>query len=114
MLRQLSGREHRVVTGLCVRVICDKESRLFLATEQTQVTFGDLTAAKIDWYVATGEPLDKAGAYGIQGYGSALVKSIRGCYYNVVGLPVFRLLELFDQARQAFPLLQDSLQFLPW
>ncbi len=84
MLRALSGRTHTVYTGVCL--ICDEKKETFY--EQTQVTFYPLTDAEIDAYVATGEPMDKAGAYGIQGRGCTLVQSICGDYFNVVGLPV--------------------------
>jgi septum formation protein len=84
MLSILSGREHRVITGICLRhekgVICD--------SAETRVRFVPLTAAEIEEYVATGEPLDKAGGYAIQGLASKLIDRIDGCYFNVVGLPV--------------------------
>ena len=114
MLGQLSGREHAVMTGICVEVRFNGTIRRFLATEMTTVTFAALTEEKIAWYIATGEPFDKAGAYGIQGYGSALVKSINGCYYNVMGLPIYRLLDLFEQVERAFPSIHDQIRLLPW
>ncbi len=91
MLRALSGNTHRVCTG--VAVAFRGETRAFC--QQTEVTFYDLSDGLIDWYVSTGEPMDKAGAYGIQGKGAVLVRTITGDYANVVGLPVaplFRLL----------------------
>ena len=87
MLAALSGREHAVYTGLTVL----QGDRVVTGHERTAVTFRSLTGAEIDRYVATGEPMDKAGAYGIQGLGALLVSGIRGDYCNVVGLPVFRL-----------------------
>ncbi|NCC76794.1 MAG: septum formation protein Maf, partial [Clostridia bacterium] len=108
MLQNLSGREHTVLTGLCIRVEGNGAAQQFSAAEQTQVNFAELAPAQIDWYIQTGEPFDKAGAYGIQGYGSVLVKSIQGCYYNVVGLPIHRLLVLLDQARTALPFVSES------
>ncbi len=90
MLRRLSGRTHRVCTG--VAVAFRGEIRSF--TEETEVTFYPLSEELIGWYVATGEPMDKAGAYGIQGRGALLVQGIRGDYANVVGLPVSRLFRL--------------------
>ena len=84
MLRMLSGKTHVVYTGVCL-LYGKKEETFF---EQTQVTFFPLTEQEIDAYVATGEPMDKAGAYGIQGRGCTLVQSICGDYFNVVGLPV--------------------------
>jgi septum formation protein len=92
MLKMLSSREHFVYTGLSV-VRKDISKRLMRLTgyERTLVRFGPLTDEIIDAYVETGEPLDKAGAYGIQERGSVLVQSIDGDYFNVVGLPIYRL-----------------------
>ena len=87
MLRTLSGRTHTVFTGVCVKTA--SQERVF--AERTEVTFYPLTEAEIKAYVATGEPMDKAGAYGIQGKGSLLVKKIDGDFYNVMGLPVAAL-----------------------
>jgi septum formation protein len=84
MLRMLSGKTHTVYTGVCF-VSADKTESFY---EQTQVTFYPLTEQEIEAYVATGEPMDKAGAYGIQGRGCTLVQRICGDYFNVVGLPV--------------------------
>ena len=87
MLRRLSGREHSVYTG--VTVISGEECVSF--AERTAVEFFPLTEQEIAAYVATGEPMDKAGAYGIQGRGALLVRRIDGDYYNVMGLPVGEL-----------------------
>ncbi len=87
MLRRLSGREHEVYTG--VTVIYRGEMRC--SVERTLVRFRAMTAAEIDAYVATGEPMDKAGAYGIQGVAGLFVEGITGDYFNVMGLPVCRL-----------------------
>lgn len=114
MLESLSGRPHAVLTGLCVEVQAEGRRERFLAVENTAVEFAELSAEKIAWYVKTGEPLDKAGAYGIQGYGSALIKGIQGCYYNVMGLPIHRLLDLFEQVSKAFPSFASDLKLLPW
>ena len=86
MLRQLSGRVHRVVTGVCLV----RAPRLVVALrhETTRVRFAKLSAAEIRAYVESGEPLGKAGAYAIQGRASNFVRGIEGCYFNVVGLPV--------------------------
>ena len=84
MLRMLSGRVHKVVTGCCII----KGDRVRVFSQTTKVEFYQLTDDEIDSYVATGEPSDKAGAYGIQGKGMLLVKGIEGDYYNVMGLPV--------------------------
>lgn len=87
MLASLSGRTHTVYTG--VTLCCGGE--VLCQHEATHVRFRPLTAEEISAYVATGEPMDKAGAYGIQGYGALLVEGIEGDYSNVVGLPVCRL-----------------------
>ena len=86
MLHLLSGRTHQVYTGLTLIDAARKTSVSHV--EITEVSFRELTSEEIDAYVATGEPLDKAGAYGIQGKGALLVRGIRGCYFNVVGLPL--------------------------
>lgn len=87
MLSALSGREHRVYTGVTVL----GGGRAATEHEETAVCFRELAPVEIWGYIATGEPMDKAGAYGIQGVGALLVRGIRGDYCNVVGLPVFRL-----------------------
>lgn len=102
MLRRLAGRGHRVFTGVAVR---GPGGGAASAVESTGVRFRGLSDPEIDAYVATGEPLDKAGAYGIQGYGATFVEGIDGCYFNVMGLPVVRLLEVLAETgwRYAFP-----------
>ena len=90
MLAALSGRLHMVYTGVTV----SRGSKTVTAHEMTSVRFRTLTQADIIRYIATGEPMDKAGAYGIQGYGSVLVESISGDFYNVMGLPVCRLAKM--------------------
>ncbi len=87
MLRKLSGRQHQVYTG--VALVQDEREECFVST--TGVTFYELEEELIQWYVATGEPADKAGAYGIQGSGSILVKGLEGDYFTVMGLPVGEL-----------------------
>lgn len=87
MLSALSGREHHVYTGVTVV----RGDRALTEHEETAVAFRDVGPEEIRAYVATGEPMDKAGAYGIQERGALLVQSIRGDYCNVMGLPVFRL-----------------------
>ncbi len=96
MLSALSGRTHTVFGGVCLA----RESPCFRCefVEATEVTFRNLTADEIRSYVATGEPMDKAGAYGIQGFGSALVRRIEGCYFNVMGLSVSRVVEALKAA----------------
>lgn len=90
MLGMLSGREHLVVSGLCVA----EGGEMRTTSASTRVRFRDLSAATLDWYVATGEWEERAGGYAIQGRGAALVAEIAGDYLNVVGLPVAALLEL--------------------
>jgi len=86
LLRQLSGRWHAVLTGVA---LYDIETRHEVADyEKTLVKFAQLTDSEIEWYVRTGEPMDKAGAYGIQGLGGLFVDEIAGNSYNVVGLPI--------------------------
>ncbi len=87
MLRRLSGRVHQVYTGVCLR----RGEKSVCFHECTLVRFKELSDELIAAYVATGEPMDKAGAYGIQGRGCVLVEGIQGDYFNVVGLPVSRL-----------------------
>jgi len=84
MLGLLSGREHEVITGICLRT----ETRTIIDTATTRVRFVKLTKKEIEAYVATGEPTDKAGGYAIQGLASKFIDRIEGCYFNVVGLPV--------------------------
>ncbi len=85
MLRILSDRTHTVTTGVCLISPDGKED---VRDETTQVTFGPMTDAEIRGYAASGEPLDRAGGYAIQGIASRYVRRIEGCYFNVVGLPV--------------------------
>ena len=95
MLERLSGREHTVITGICLRHSRGVE----VDSVATRVRFASLSAAEIDAYVATGEPLDKAGAYAIQGLASKFVERIEGCYFNVIGLPlsqVYRYLKSLE------------------
>lgn len=93
MLSALSGLRHQVYTG--VTVLWDGQKR----TEHvvTDVTFRDLTEEEIENYIHTGEPMDKAGAYGIQGFGALLIERIEGDYYNVMGLPVCQLGRMLEQ-----------------
>ena len=93
MLRRLSGRSHTVCTGIAVA----QGSRTESAVEQVGVTFRALTDEEIADYVATGEPMDKAGAYGIQGWGATIVERVDGDYFSVMGLGLRRLVELFTR-----------------
>jgi len=93
MLRALSGRDHQVMTGITVL----RDEKTITHTEITDVHFRPLTEEEILRYVETGEPMDKAGAYGIQGFAAPFVEGIRGDYYNVMGLPVCRLEQMLRQ-----------------
>ena len=97
MLRLLSGRKHEVITGVCVANSGFQRTE----AEVTQVWFVPLSEEEIAFYVGMGEPMDKAGAYAIQGIASRWVKQIVGCYFNVVGLPVLRIYRLLQAAEAA-------------
>jgi len=93
MVCRLQGEDHVVFTGVALA----REGRVESAVETTRVWFRSLDPLECEEYVATGEPMDKAGAYGIQGFGAAIVERIEGDYFNVMGLPIQRLLELFQR-----------------
>lgn len=95
MLTALSGREHSVLTG--ISVIRRSDAKGVSVYEETKVKFLELSDEQIRAYVKSGEPMDKAGAYGIQGKGSLLIEKIDGDYFNVVGLPVCRLARLLAE-----------------
>lgn len=97
MLHRLSGQRHRVHTGFAI--VCRERSRRFSAVATTEVAFKTLSPAEIEWYLKTGEPFDKAGAYAIQGIGTFLVRRIDGSYTNVVGLPVCEVIEVLIAER---------------
>jgi septum formation protein len=95
MLERLAGREHTVITGICLR----HPGGVEVDSSATRVRFAPLTDAEIDAYVSTGEPMDKAGAYAIQGLASKFVERVEGCYFNVIGLPlsqVYRYLKTLE------------------
>jgi septum formation protein len=92
MLRLLSGKEHRVLTGISVHH--SKKGKGDHEAVETAVRVKALSPVEMNWYVQTGEPFDKAGGYGIQGIGSFMIKSIHGSYTNVVGLPLYELLQM--------------------
>lgn len=93
MLNKLSGKTHQVITGIA---IINQDNSL-IDHQATEVTFKHLTQEEIREYITTGEPLDKAGAYGIQGKGALFVKEIKGCFYNVVGLSLFKLAKMLKE-----------------
>jgi septum formation protein len=97
MLRRLSGHSHQVVTGLAL-VPLHAGAKPMLLAESTRVFFRRLTEDEIKAYVRSGEPMDKAGAYGIQGRAGAFVRRIEGCYFNVMGLPLARTAQMLSQA----------------
>jgi septum formation protein len=94
MLLLLSGRTHTVLTGVAITT----QSRTLSHIESTIVTFDDIPEADLALYCATAEPLDKAGAYGIQGYAARWVPRVEGCYFNVMGLPIARTVRLIEAA----------------
>lgn len=95
MLRALSGRTHRVYTGICVLRV--RDAYTVCKSVCTEVEFRELSERRISRYIDSGEPMDKAGAYGIQGLGAMLVKGINGDYFNVVGLPVGTLADILEK-----------------
>ena len=98
MLRQLSGRSHVVITAVAARW----RGRLLSAVEEVGVTFRTLSDEDIRAYIATGEPMDKAGAYGIQGFGATIVERVDGDYFAVMGLPLNRLTRLLESLGLAY------------
>jgi septum formation protein len=98
MLERLSGRTHTVVTGMA----CAFAGNVASTIETVSVTFRPLSAREIADYVATGEPMDKAGAYGIQGFGATIVRRIDGDYFAVMGLSLVRLVELLQRVGVAY------------
>jgi septum formation protein len=98
MLRKLQGRTHQVVTS--VALVADEA--IHQATDVTNVVFRRMEESFLEAYVATGEPMDKAGAYGIQGYGAALIERIDGDFFSVMGLPLRLVLDLLEQAGRPY------------
>lgn len=103
MLRSLAGSDHEVLTGVCVRRSEPSPPAEESLVVSTTVRFAPMTDAEIDWYVATGEPLDKAGAYAIQGAGGAFVLGVTGSVSNVVGLPLAETARLLRRAGLSIP-----------
>ena len=101
MLRKLSGKRHRVISAFCL--MKGDEGKSVIESVETEVLFKRLSDYEIRGYVATGEPMDKAGAYGIQGIGSFLVKEIKGSYTNVVGLPLAEVIDALTELGVARP-----------
>lgn len=97
MLKDLSGVNNEVITGISIIRLKDGKITQSSDYESTFVQFKNLSDYEIDRYIKTGEPMDKAGAYGIQGVASIFVEKINGCYFNVVGLPLMKLSKLFEK-----------------
>jgi septum formation protein len=93
MLTLLSGKWHEVLTGVFMLRI-GENTRSAADCESTRVRFGEMSGAEIEWYVATGEPMDKAGAYAVQGRAALFIEEIQGDYFNIVGLPIRLVYEL--------------------
>jgi septum formation protein len=93
MLRLLSGKWHQVLTGVALMRVGNQFESL-IDHETTRVRFGEMSAEEIDWYVSTGEPRDKAGAYAIQGRAALFIEEVEGDYFNIVGLPIRLVYEL--------------------
>jgi septum formation protein len=96
MLKLLSGKWHEVLTGVAL-LRADENTQRFVDHETTRVRFARMSDEEIDWYVATGEPRGKAGAYGIQGHAALFVEEIAGDYFNIVGLPIRLVYELWQR-----------------
>lgn len=106
MLRELQGEEHTVFTG--VAVVAVPEGKAVAAHAATRVYFAPLSEAEIGAYVATGEPLDKAGGYAAQGRGALFIRRLEGCYFNVVGLPLHLVWEMLKGCGINLLLREDS------
>ena len=92
-LKRLSGRWHTVITGFSLRF---PDGKLVSSYEESKVKFKRLSLSEIEWYISTGEPLDKAGAYGIQGIGALFIEEIEGDFSNIMGLPISRIYDIIS------------------
>ena len=108
-LDKLSGKRHEVITAITLK---KSNGKVFCGVETTGVYFRAMTKKEIEWYIASGEPFGKAGAYAIQGFGGLFIYRIEGCYFNVVGLPVFRLTQLFHEAGYDYMDFMDTVKAL--
>ena len=99
MLKLLSGKWHEVLTGVAL-IQLGEAAPVLVDHEATRVRFAEMSAEEIDWYVSTGEPRGKAGAYGIQGHAALFVEEIAGDYFNIVGLPVRLVYEMWLKSKQ--------------
>lgn len=102
MLMQLSGKIHSVITGVTIGIVESDQAQFHTISVESKVEFSILSEHECQKYCSTMEPFDKAGGYGIQGYGSTFVKNISGSYSNIVGLPMHEVTELFKKLNIAF------------
>jgi len=107
MLQQLRGKWHQVHTAVCV--YHPDQNILKTHVETTRVKMGNLSDALLNWYVETGEPMDKAGAYAIQGYGALLIEKVEGCFFNVVGLPLYQVYQMLTSVAPTLLLESQSI-----
>lgn len=107
MLQRLQGNQHQVFSGISIVEVRDGEiQRTISSHAMTYVWMKALSDERIKWYIETGEPMDKAGSYGIQGYGASFIKKIDGCYFNVVGMSLTLLTDLLEEC--FCPLFEDA------
>ena len=101
MLHLLNNKWHEVLTGVALVSdgIQDGSDSVIVDHELTRVRFGEMSDAEIDWYISTGEPFGKAGAYGIQGHAALFIEEVKGDYFNIVGLPIRLVYELLNKAK---------------
>lgn len=98
MLNLLNGKWHEVLTGVAlINDRAEADTRVLIDHAVTRVRFGEMSEAEIDWYVSTHEPLDKAGAYAIQGHAALFIEEVQGDYFNIVGLPIRLVYELLNK-----------------
>ena len=97
MLLELSGKTHLVMTAVTIGIMTEEEAKFHTISVTSRVEFAKLTASDCKEYCDTGEPFDKAGGYGIQGYGSAFIRKLNGSYSNVVGLPIHEVVQLLKE-----------------
>ena len=97
MLNLLSGKWHEVLTGVALINDQSQDARVVVDHAVTRVRFGQMSEEEVDWYVATHEPLDKAGAYAIQGHAALFIEEVQGDYFNIVGLPIRLIYELLNK-----------------
>lgn len=106
MLRRLQGNQHQVFSGISIVEVRDGAIQRFISRHaMTHVWMKTLSDRRIQWYIETGEPMDKAGSYGIQGYGASFIEKIDGCYFNVVGMSLALLTDLMEEL--ACPLFEN-------